>query len=163
MEWRDVIHEKHIAVTDMNLQKLIPKEYMKKIVNLGADVRPVGKILLLNITISCPTKEFAKKFTSAQTNQPIEPYPGGNDPTSQIVIDSIYVGGDAAGQLQLLDDTGAVIPGYFFAFAAGVPIALSRLFYNSCPKGRGLSFTTTNGGNHAIVLKYHIDVANIQE
>ena len=97
-------------------------------------------------------QEYAAKFTSRQSHVSIV-----GDPASGVryVIDSLYIGGDADGSLQLEDSTGAAIAGYFFVFGANIPCQISEAFLKKATLSKGLKLTTTGGGNHAVVIKFH--------
>ena len=114
-----------------------------------------------NSTCIWNSKEFSAKYTSTQTHTVVEPFPAFDPTNARIVIDFLYVGGDALGTLQLEDDTNTVIPGYFFVFGASIPTMIDKEFLKNCPLGRGLRLTTTGGGNHAVIIKYHFEMMKV--
>ena len=103
-------------------------------------------------------KEFAKKHTSGVTAQVVEAYPNFADPTAKFIIDHLSISGDAAGTLQIVDDTGADVNGYFFTFGTGQNWNDSNIqrFLKKIPRNRGFGYTVVNGGNYAVLIKYHI-------
>lgn len=97
--------------------------------------------------------EYSKKHTSAATQIVVTEYP--NNPTIHYVIDYLDAGGSAAGSIQLLDDTNTVIDGYYWNWAAGKRAIAKNLI--NLPVNRGFRYTTTDGGNHNVIIKYHIE------
>jgi hypothetical protein len=101
--------------------------------------------------------EFAKKHTAPATLQVVATSPGSS--RNRIIIDYIECGGDAAGSLQLVDGGNVAIDGYFFTWAAGgqivVDVPLKGLGLNT-----GLKYTTALGGNHNVIIKYHVATAD---
>lgn len=96
-------------------------------------------------------KEYSKKFTSAQTNTVVEAYP--NEAGMRFVIHEIIYSGDAAGTLQILDDTNTAVDGYFWAIGAGGTVTVKGPL-KKLPVNRGIRITTTLSGNHSVTIKY---------
>jgi hypothetical protein len=96
--------------------------------------------------------EFSKKHTSAATNQIVEAYP--NESDVRFVITDLIFGGSAAGTLQILDDTNTAIDGYFWTWAAGQTVFIEKVALKKLPKNRGIRYSTTDGGNHSVTIKY---------
>lgn len=103
--------------------------------------------------------EFAKKHTAPVSQQVVEAFPGATYARARFVIDYIEVSGSAAGDLQLLDDNNAAIDGYYFAFGVGVPVKITFPL-KKITLGRGFRYTTTGGGNHNVLIKYHLEQEN---
>ncbi len=99
-------------------------------------------------------QEFAAKYAAPQSHASVVGDPV--DSGSRYVIDSIYVGGDADGTLQIEDTTPTAVAGYFFPFSASRPTQVDGKFLKGLPKGKGIKITTTGGGNHAVVIKYDL-------
>lgn len=103
-------------------------------------------------------QEYSKKHTSAATQIVVEAYNSAY-PQARWVIDYIEAGGSAAGDLQILDDNNTAVDGYFFSWGAGGQVRVEKQLKN-LPVGRGFRYSTTNGGNHNVVFKYHLEQLN---
>lgn len=106
------------------------------------------------------SSEFAKKHTGPATAEVVSAAPGVSPSESpkRIVVDALFVSGSAAGTIQLLDGDGAAVDGYFFCWAAGGNVNLTKAFLKKLPASKGLKYSTTDGGNHAVVIKYHEEI-----
>lgn len=100
-------------------------------------------------------KEYSKKHTSAATLTVVEAF-SATYPDSRWVLDSIEAGGSAAGDLQILDDTNTAVDGYFFSWGTGGQVVVN-IPLKKIPIGRGFRYSTTNGGNHNVIIKYHLE------
>lgn len=103
-------------------------------------------------------QEYSKKHTAAGTQIVVAAYP--NNTNSRYVIDYIEAGGSAAGDLQILDDTNTAVDGYFFSWGIGGQVQVSGVALKKIPINRGIRYTTANGGNHNVIIKYHLEQLN---
>jgi hypothetical protein len=101
--------------------------------------------------------EYAAKHAAPQTNVVVVAPTG--DAAKRWVVDFVWVNGDAAGTLQLKDSDNADIAGYFFTFGANGGVCIEKAFLEKLGLNKGLRYSTTGGGNHSVIIKYHEDFA----
>jgi hypothetical protein len=101
------------------------------------------------------SSEWSKKHTAAATLQAVAA--AQSDAEKRYVIDSITVVADAEGTIQIYDSDNNAIDGYFFPFSGPGGIDLKNMFLKQLPLGKGFKYSTTDGGNHSVIIKYHLE------
>lgn len=101
--------------------------------------------------------EWKKKHTAPVTGQVVASAPVDTD--KRHVIDFLWINGDEAGTLQILDSDDNAIDGYFFTFGANGGVCIEGAFLEGIPLGKGFKYTVTGGGDYSVIIKHHEDVA----